>query len=286
MSRNTSTSQRVSTPLLDTPMALVRHGRSPYLPAAKEDIPRPSRATETRHRSPSKVDQISKSSQSEISLPLRPAQRQQKRPGDTTIDDHNHEMKRPRMTRDAAQGRPKNPELDCRIFSSSQKIDARVYISRGEIRQQPDYLDHDQRRPHKHVRFADDSQPERRLETRRPRLADFVGERSRAIPDPQTGAKHKEKVEDIRERIDFPGFGYNEELKTPEEMLMKYRADVQISQLHQKRYKLIAERYAVEEAELWFQSRIIAAQLMVDVEEFRQRANIGAAAADAKANLR
>jgi hypothetical protein len=113
-----------------------------------------------------------------------------------------------------------------------------------------------------------------------------VGERSRAIPDPQTGAKHKEKVEDIRERIDFPGFGYNEELKTPEEMLMKYRADVQISQLHQKRYKLIAERYAVEEAELWFQSRIIAAQLMVDVEESRQRANIGAAAADAKANLR
>lgn len=266
MSRNTSTSQRVSTPLLDTPMALVRHGRSPYLPAAKEEIPRPSRATETRHRSPSKFDQISKSSRSEISLPLRPAQRQQKRPGDTTIDDHNHEMKRPRMTRDAAQGRPKNPEL--------------------EIRQQPDYLNHDQRRPHKHVRFTDASQPERRLETRRPRLADFVGERSRAIPDPQTGAKHKEKVEDIRERIDFPGFGYNEELKTPEERLMKYRADVQISQLHQKRYKLIAERYAAEEAELWFQSRIIAAQLMVDVEESRQRANIGAAAADAKANLR
>ncbi|CAI9626412.1 hypothetical protein GT037_006476 [Alternaria burnsii] len=190
------------------------------------------------------------------------------------------------MTRDAAQGRPKNPELDRRIFNSSQKIDARAYISRGEIWQQPDYLDHDQRRPHKHVRFTDASQPERRLETRRPRLAGFVGERSRVIPDPQTGAKHKEKVEDIRERIDFPGFGYNEELKTPEERLMKYRADVQISQLHQKRYKLIAERYAAEEAELWFQSRMIAAQLMVDVEESRQRANIGAAAADAKANLR
>ena len=266
MSRNTSDSQRVSIPLLDHPMALVRHGRSPYLPAANGEIPRPSRAMETRHRSPSKVDQVSRGSRPAISLPLRPAQRQQKRPGDRTIDDHNHEMKRPRMTRDAAQGRPKNPELDRRIFSSSQKIDARAYISRGEIRQQPDYLDHDQRRSHKHVRFTDAPQPERRLQTRRPYLAEFEGERSRASPDPQTGAKHKEKVEDIRERIDFPGFGYNEELKTPEERLMKYRADVQISQLHQKRYKLIAERYAAEEAELWFQSRMIAAQLMVDVE--------------------
>ncbi|RYO73399.1 hypothetical protein AA0113_g16 [Alternaria arborescens] len=216
-------------------MALVRHGRSPYLPAAREEIPRPSRATETRHGSPFKVDHISKGSQSTISLPLLPAQRHQKRSGDKTIGDHNHEMKRPRMTRDAAQGRPKSPELDRRIFSSSRTIDARTYMSRGEIWQQPHYLEHDQRRPHKHVRFTDASHPEKRVQTRRPRLAEFEDERSRASPDPQTGAKHKEKVEDIRERIDSPGFGYNEELKTPEERLMKYRADVQISQLHQKR---------------------------------------------------
>ncbi|KAI4660725.1 uncharacterized protein J4E79_005293 [Alternaria viburni] len=64
-----------------------------------------------------------------------------------------------------------------------------------------------------------------------------------ARPVPQMISTPKLKTEDFGDRIDFLNFGYDDfEPKTPEERLMKYRADVELSKVHAKRYKLMADR--------------------------------------------
>jgi len=118
-------------------------------------------------------------------------------------------------------------------------------------------------------------------------LTAYEPRKSNAEPVPHTISTRKRKAEDIGDRIDFLNFGYDEiEPKTPEERLMKYRADVEMFKLHAKRFKVIEERYADREKyhlaienQLLAEGRARVAQLLADVEESRLKNNNQADAA-------
>ena len=98
-----------------------------------------------------------------------------------------------------------------------------------------------------------------------------------AQPVPQTTSTPKLETKDFGDRIDFLNFGYDGiEPKTPEDRRMKYQADVEISKLHAKRFRVQEERYAdreeyhlARENQLLAEGRARVAQLLADVEESR-----------------
>jgi len=90
---------------------------------------------------------------------------------------------------------------------------------------------------------------------------------------PRRVAGRKRGVEEIEDRLDFLDFGgYEKEFETPEDMLMTLRAEDDMSRMTQKRLKTEGAWSLVEGRRRYL-------QLMLEVEERKQRARQEAAAA-------
>ncbi|KAI4606986.1 hypothetical protein J4E83_009741 [Alternaria metachromatica] len=273
-----------------------------------------------------------------MDLPFRPAL---KRPADAPDAHEDRKTKRARESHDSDQAKPGDTPVDECLLLKTPKFFVKAYIAGLESRrQEPRYLDQDQVSSQMSARNRRDiSRTALRPQSHRPRMTAHKAKSPNAQPVPQTTSTPKLKTEDFGDRIDFLNFGYDDfEPKTPEERLMKYRADVELSKVHAKRYKLMADRksknfysdkvpprtdetvdrldflkewdeikpmtpeeklmklkadvefskihqdrYRFKTAELLFEGRAVFAQLMVDVEESRLKKGRETAA---DANLR
>ncbi|KAI4681624.1 hypothetical protein J4E81_009790 [Alternaria sp. BMP 2799] len=282
----------------------------------------------------SEVSDTSKTLHSPMNLPFRPAL---KRPADAPDAREDHSTKRARGSSDSDQAKPGNTPVHEVLLLKTPKFFAKAYIAGLESRrQEPHDLDQDQVSPRMCARNRRDiSRSALRPQSHRPRKTVHKAKSLNAQPVPQTTSTPKLKTEDLGDRVDFLNFGYDDfEPKTPEERLMKYRADVELSKVHAKRYKLMADRksksfysdevpprtdetgdrlaflkewdeikiktpeeklmklkadvefsklhqdrYRFKTAELLFEGRAIFAQLMVDVQESRLKISRQAAAA-------
>ncbi|KAI4643125.1 hypothetical protein J4E93_007194 [Alternaria ventricosa] len=192
---------------------------------------------------------IPKNLHSMLDLPLRPAP---KRPADALIAREDRNTKRARESQDSDQAEPGDTRM------TGSMVDRTLS-------------------PEMSMRNRDIFRSAPRSQDRRRRLTAYEPQKSNAEPDPHTASTRKRKAEDIGDRIDFLNFGYDGiEPKTPEERLMKYRADVEISKLHAKRFKVREELYAdrekyhfARESQLLAEGRARVAQLLADVEESR-----------------
>jgi len=281
----------------------------------------------------SEVSDTSKTLHSPMNLPFRPAL---KRPADAPITHEDRNTKRARESHDSDQAKPGDTKVHEVLLLKTPKFFAKAYIAGLESRrQEPRYVDQDQDSSRMSARNRRDiSRSALRPQSHRPRMTAHKAKIPNAQPVPQTTSTSKLKTEDFGDRIDFLNFGYDDfEPKTPEERLMKYRADVELSKVHVKRYKLMADRksksfytdkvpprteetgnrldflnryaeikyqtpeeklmklkagvefskihqdrYRLKTAELLFEGRAIFAQLMVDVEESRLKISREAAA--------
>ncbi|KAI4656982.1 uncharacterized protein J4E78_006873 [Alternaria triticimaculans] len=259
-----------------------------------------------------------------MDMPFRPAL---KRSADALTVNEDRNTKRARESHDSDQAKPGNTPVDDCLLLKTPKFFAKAYIAGLERRrQEPRYLDEDQVSSRMSARDRRDiSRSALRPQSHRPRMTAHKAKSPDAQPVPQTTSTPKLKTEDFGDRIDFLNFGYDDfQPKTPEERLMKYRADVELSKVHAKRYKLMADRksksfysdkvpprtdetgdslyflkeyddikpktqeeklmklkadvefskihqdrYRFKTAELLFEGRAIFAQLLVDVEESR-----------------
>ncbi|KAI4674300.1 uncharacterized protein J4E84_010675 [Alternaria hordeiaustralica] len=269
-----------------------------------------------------------------MNLPFRPAL---KRPADAPDAHEDRKTKRARESHDSDQSKPGDTPVHECLLLKTPKFFAKAYIAGLESRrQEPHDLDQDQVSSRMSARDRRDiSRSALRPQGHRARMTAHKAKSPNAQPVPQTTSTPKLKTEDFGDRIDFLNFGYDDfEPKTPEERLMKYRADVELSKVHAKRYKLMADRksksfysdevqrrkngtgdslaflkeydeikpktpeeklmklkadvkfskthqdrYRFKTAELLFEGRAIFAQLMVDVEESRLKIRREAAAA-------
>ena len=272
----------------------------------------------------SEISDTSKTLHSPMNLPFRPAL---KRPADAPDAHEDRKTKRARESHDSDQAKPGDTPVDDCLLLKTPKFFVKAYIAGLESRRQkPHYLDQDQVSSRMSARNRRDiSRSALRPQSHRPRMTAHKAKSLNAQSVPQTTSTPKLKTEDFGDRIDFLNFGYDDfEPKTPEERLMKYRADVELSKVHAKRYKLMADRkskdfymdkvprrtdetgdrlgflkayaeikpltpeeklmklkadvefsktyqdrYRLKTAELLFEGRAIFAQLMVDVEESR-----------------
>ena len=192
---------------------------------------------------------IPKNLHSMLNLPLRPAP---KRPADALIAREDRNTKRARESQDSDQAKP----ADTRMTGSmvDRTLSPEMSMRNRDI-----------------FRSAPRSQNHRRRSTA------YEPRKFNAEPVPHTTSTRKRKAEDIGDRIDFLNFGYDGiEPKTPEDRRMKYQADVEISKLHAKRFRVQEERYAdreeyhlARENQLLAEGRARVAQLLADVEESR-----------------
>jgi len=163
------------------------------------------------------ISEIPKTLHSTMNLPLRPALKHQ---ADASVAHEDRNTKRARQSHDTDQARLGDAGMPGGVVARTLK--PRMGVSDRDVFQ---------------------SAP--RSENHRRRITADGARKASAEPFPHTTSTRKRKAEDIGDRIDFLNFGYDElEPKTPEERLMKYRADVEISKLHAKRYKLKAEHYS------------------------------------------
>jgi len=190
----------------------------------------------------SKISDTSKTLHSPMSLPFRPAL---KRPADAPDAHEDRKTKRARESHDSDQAKPGNTPVDDCLLLKTPKFFVKAYIAGLESRrQEPQYLDLDQVGSQMGARNRRDiSRFALRPQIHRPRMTARKAKSPNAQPVPQTTSTPKLETEDFGDRIDFLNFGYDDfEPKTPEERLMKYRADVELSKVHAKRYKLMADR--------------------------------------------
>ena len=268
-----------------------------------------------------------------MDLPFRPAL---KRPADSPIVHEDRNTKRARESHDSDQAKLGDTLVDECFLLKTPKFFVKAYIAGLESRrQEPHYLDQDQVSSRMGARNRRDiSRSALRPQSHRTPMTAHKAKIPNAQLVPQTTSTPQLKTEDFGDRIDFLNFGYDEfEPKTPKGRLMKYRADVELSKVHAKRYKLKADRktkdfysdkvqprtdeagdrlaflnkyaetkpptpeeklmklkadvefskihqdrYRFKTAELLFEGRAIFAQLMVDVEESRLKIGREAAA--------
>ncbi|KAI4620363.1 hypothetical protein J4E80_004889 [Alternaria sp. BMP 0032] len=303
------------------------------------EIPEREGALGSSCRRLSEVSDALKTLHSPMNLPFRPAL---KRPADAPDSREDRKTKRSRESHDSDQAIPGDTPVHQVLSLKTPKFFAKAYIAGLESRrQEPHYLDQDQVGSPMSARTRRDmSRSALRPQSHRPRITAHKTKSPNAQRVPQMTSTPKLRTEDFGDRVDFLNFGYDDfEPQTPEERLMKYRADVELSKVHVKRYKLMADhksksfytdevppktdetgdslyflkgydvikpktpeeklmklkadvefskihqdRYRFKTAELLFEGRAIFAQLMVDVEESRlQRGREADAAAKSKA---
>ncbi|KAI4686155.1 uncharacterized protein J4E88_003992 [Alternaria novae-zelandiae] len=326
----------------ETAIAHARHRAACVPPTIIDDeISQQEGALGNSHRRLSEISKTPKTLHSPMNLPFRPAL---KRPTDAPDAHEERKTKRARESHDSDQAKPGDTPVHEVLLLKNPKFFVKAYIAGLESRrQEPRYLDQDQVSSQMSARNRREiSRSALRPQSHRPRMTAHKAKSLNAQPVPQTTSTPKLKTEDFGDRIDFLNFGYDDfEPKTPEERLMKYRADVELSRVHAKRYKLMADRklkgfyadkvplrtdetgdrlaflskydevkpqtpeeklmklkadvefskihqdrYRFKTAELLFEGRAIFAQLMVNVEESRlKRTREGAADANSKATL-
>jgi len=298
-----------------------------------DETPQQEGALGSSHRRLSEASETPKNVHSPMDLPFRLAL---KRPADAPDAHEDRKTKRARESHDSDQAKPGNTPVDDCLLLKTPKFFVKAYIAGLESRRhEPRYLDQDQVSSQMGARNRRDiSRSALRPQSHRPRMTAHKAKSPNTQPVPQTTSTPKMKTEDFGDRIDFLNFGYDDlEPETPEERLMKYRANVELSKVHAKHYKLKADRklkgfytnkvpprtdeigdrldflkgydeiklktpeeklmklkadvefskihqdwYRFKTAELLFEGRAIFAQLMVDVEESRLKIRREAAA--------
>ncbi|KAI4616144.1 uncharacterized protein J4E87_008879 [Alternaria ethzedia] len=161
---------------------------------------------------------------------------------------------RTRVSKSPAVSPERGPSTPANAQASQHDPSRPPYLSTGQV---------SPRREANDRLIRERPQPPRRREA----------ESSDADMTPRRVAGRKRGVEEIEDRLDFLDFGgYDKEFETPEDMLMTLRAEDEMSRMTQKRLKTEGAWSLVEGRRRYL-------QLMLEVEERKQRARQEAAAA-------